>query len=307
MPTEQDVLRRSIIVTFLLALLGVGIGLMIGSFSIIFDGVYSLTDVIMTTIALLVSKLITASLAERTQAKLVQHFTMGFWHLEPIVLALNGFVLTGTAFYALLNAITSLMNGGRALNFDHAIIFAAIGVVTALGMAIYDLRTNRRLQSSFIALDAKAWLISAGMTGSMLLAFIFGWAIQDSSWDWMSPYVDPAILALVCAIVLPTPIPTIRQALADILLMTPPDLKAQVDEVAQEVVSRYGFRGFRAYVARVGRGRQIELFFIVARGEPPRRLEEWDQIRDEIGVMIGEASPDRWLTIAFTTDVEWAE
>ena len=30
-------------------------------------------------------------------------------------------------------------------------------------------------------------------------------------------------------------------------------------------------------------------------------------LRDEIGEAIGGDSPDRWLTIAFTTDREWAE
>jgi predicted Co/Zn/Cd cation transporter (cation efflux family) len=29
-------------------------------------------------------------------------------------------------------------------------------------------------------------------------------------------------------------------------------------------------------------------------------------LRDEVGNALGEESPDRWLTIAFTTDVEWA-
>jgi predicted Co/Zn/Cd cation transporter (cation efflux family) len=40
---------------------------------------------------------------------------------------------------------------------------------------------------------------------------------------------------------------------------------------------------------------------------PPKRLQDWDRIRDEIGDAIGDDSPDRWLSIAFTTDPEWAE
>ena len=39
---------------------------------------------------------------------------------------------------------------------------------------------------------------------------------------------------------------------------------------------------------------------------PARRLEEWDSLRDEIGRALGPDSPDRWLTIVFTTDPEWA-
>ena len=62
----------------------------------------------------------------------------------------------------------------------------------------------------------------------------------------------------------------VRQALADILLVTPQDLKSHVDRVARAAAARHGFLGHRAYVARVGRGRQIELFFIVPQGAPAR-------------------------------------
>ncbi len=307
MKTEQGVLRLSIAVTLLLALFGIIFGLAIGSGSIIFDGVYSILDVCMTLLALMVSGLITSSLAEGARAKLVQHFTMGFWHLEPIVLGMNGVLLMATAGYALLNAIGILMSGGREVEFGTAIIYGVVTMLTAITMALYGLRANRKIKSSFLALDAKAWMISAGMTGALLAAFIFGWLIQGTRHEWMAPYVDPAILAVVCVIVLPMPFSTVRQALADILLVTPADLKAHVDTVAAAVAKRHDFLGFRAYVARVGRGRQIELYFLVPPGLPPRPLEEWDRIRDQFGEALGGEGPDRWLTIAFTTDIEWAE
>jgi predicted Co/Zn/Cd cation transporter (cation efflux family) len=79
-----------------------------------------------------------------------------------------------------------------------------------------------------------------------------------------------------------------------------------VDTVARDVVARHGFLDYRSYVAQVGRGEQIELFFVVRADDPPRALAEWDRLRDEIGDLLGEESPDRWLTIMFTTDLEWA-
>lgn len=306
MGDEQSILRLSIVVTFLLAAFGVVFGLVSGSSSIVFDGIYSAMDAGMTMLALLVSRLITQSLAERTRARLVRHFTMGFWHLEPMVLGLSGVLLIAAAGYALVNAIGSLLSGGRELHFGQAIVYAVITLLAASGMAIYGRRANRRIGSLFLDLDARAWTISAALTGALLVAFLFGWLIQGTAWDWLSPYVDPAVLALVCLIVLPMPVPTVRQALADILLVTPQDLKSHVDAVAAQAVARHGFLTHRAYVARVGRGRQIELFFIVPQGAPARTLEEWDAIRDEVGDAIGDEGPDRWLTIAFTTDPEWA-
>ncbi|WP_339820235.1 cation transporter [uncultured Paracoccus sp.] len=305
--SEQAVLRLSIAMTFVVAAVGIGFGMASGSASIIFDGIYSLTDAVMTSVALLVSSLITQRLSERRQARLVQRFTMGFWHLEPMVLGLNGILLSGAAVYALVTAVGSLLTGGHPLQFGRAILYATVVLIVAIGMAIHNRHANRSIRSNFVALDVQGWTISAALTGALLAAFVFGWAIQGTALAPLSPYVDPAVLALVCMIVIPLPVPTIRRALADILLITPSDMLAEIDAVARDVVARHGFLDHRAYVARVGRGRQIELYFIVPQGQPPRPLEEWDAIRDQIGEAIGGDITNRWLTIAFTTDPEWAD
>jgi predicted Co/Zn/Cd cation transporter (cation efflux family) len=308
MRTEQSVLRISIAVTFVLAGFGILFGLMSGSFAIIFDGVYSLADASMTIVALLVSNLIASSTAGGSaKSRLVERFTMGFWHIEPMVLGMNAAMLMGAAIYALINAVDSFMTGGRHLAFDQAIIYAVVTLIVTIAMSILVRRVNRTIRSEFLALDAKAWLMTAALTAALLVAFVFGFLIQGTEIEWVSPYIDPIVLALVCLVVIPVPAGSMLQALADILLVTPSDLKQHVDEIAQEVVRRCGFVSYRAYVARVGRGRQIELYFIVPTNWPPKRLEEWDQIRDEVGEAVGDEGPDRWLTIVFTTDPEWAD
>ena len=308
MLNEQRILRISIVATFVVASFGIVLGLLAGSFSIAFDGVYSLVDACMTALALWISTLIvTSGRHEEPYGKLHGRFTMGFWHLEPIVLLLNGTLQMAVAVYALINAIASILKGGHEFRFDFALVYAAASVVICLAMAWLEGRANRRLQSDFIALDVRTWIMSGGISLALLIAFIIGYAVNGTPLDWISPYVDPAVLALVCVVIIPLPISTVRQALSDILLIAPADLKTRVDHVAAEIIKRHGFLSYRAYVARVGRAIQIELYFIVPQGLPPKGIEEWDRIRDEVGHTIGEEGPDRWLTIAFTGNTAWAE
>ncbi|MDQ6436578.1 cation transporter [Mesorhizobium sp. LHD-90] len=308
MLNEQSLLRISICATVVVASFGIVLGLLSGSFSIVFDGVYSLGDAGMTALALWISSLIVRSAQrEKPYGKLHGRFTMGFWHLEPIVLLLNGTLLMAVAVYALINAIANILEGGNELRFDYAIVYAAITVVICLTMAWLEGRANRRLQSDFIALDVRAWIMSGGITLALLIAFVTGYAVKGTPLDRIAPYVDPAALALICVVIIPLPIGTVRQALSDILLIAPTELKARVDQVAAETIERHGFLSHRAYVARVGRAVQIEIYFIVPTGQPPKLIEEWDQIRDEVGRAIGEEGHDRWLTIAFTGNVAWAE
>ncbi|SOC38380.1 predicted Co/Zn/Cd cation transporter (cation efflux family) [Rhizobium subbaraonis] len=308
MRTEQGVLRMSIAATVAVATFGIVFGLLSGSFSIVFDGVYALADAGMTVLALWVSMLIVRSVQGASpKGRFARRFTMGFWHLEPMVLGLNGVLLIAVSIYAFINAIASILNGGRELEFGLAIVYACVTLVTCLGMALYGSRANRSLQSDFVALDAKAWVMSGGITLALLIAFVIGYALQGTAHDWIAPYVDPAVLALVCLVIIPMPIGTVRQAMADVLLLAPTDLQEMVDRIGAETVARHGFLSHRSYVARVGRARQIELYFIVPPGMAPKRIEEWDAIRDEVGLEIGGDIDNRWLTIAFTADPEWAE
>lgn len=304
---ERGVLRTSIAVTAVIASFGIIFGLLSGSFSIMFDGVYALVDASMSLLALVVVNLITSyATSTRLSGRLRERFTVGFWHLEPIVLGLNGVLLIGVAVYALINAVSSLLKGGRDLEFGFAIVYAVVTVVACTAIAVVEMRANRKISSDFIRLDVRAWVMSAGITAALLIAFSIGYAIQGTEWVWISPYIDPSVLALVCVIIIPLPISTVKQALSDILLVTPPDLKLHVDRVASNIVEKHGFTSYRAYVAKVGRARQIELYFIVPEATPAQKITYWDAISDEIGDAIGDDSPDRWLTIVFTGDPEWA-
>lgn len=109
---EQTFLRASIAATVVVAAFGVILGLLSGSFSITFDGIYSLADAGMTVLALWVSRLIAVSATGNAlSGRMRDRFTMGFWHLEPIVLLLNGTLLMAIAVYALINALTSVLKG----------------------------------------------------------------------------------------------------------------------------------------------------------------------------------------------------
>lgn len=305
---ERGVLRTSIAATLLIAALGVGFGLYSGAASILFDGVYSTIDASMSLLSLLAVNLI---LADRSATGLPRkwkdRFSMGFWHLEPMILCLNGTLLISAALYALFTAVVSLLDGGRELQFGWAIAYASVTFVVCAVVAALEWRANRQVRSDFVALDIKGWVMSAGITAALLLAFVIGHLLQGTAWQWLAPYIDPAVLAVVCLVIIPIPVATVRKALAEILLITPLDLKEEVDEVAAAFVARHGFLGHRAYVARVGRSKEVELYFIVPADAPPQPIGYWDALREEISQAVGDKGPDRWLSILFTADPGWAE
>jgi predicted Co/Zn/Cd cation transporter (cation efflux family) len=304
---EQRVLGLSIGATLIVACVGVAFGALTWSFSILFDGVYAGIDAAMSGLALLVARLIVRDAAGDTGEVAARRFQFGFWHLEPMVLALNGMMLTLAAIYALGNAVLLLLSGGRLLAFDWAMAYAAVVLAICLGMAWWEARMNRLARSEFVALDARAWLMSGAITGALLVAFITGYLAEGTAADGWRPYLDPGVLALVCLCILPLPMASMVRALRDIFLVAPADLDGVVRAAAEAVASRHGFPEFRSHVARMGRSSMIEVHFIAPADRPAAPLADYDAIRDELGAAIGGRGPNRWLTIAFTTRPDWAE
>ena len=295
---EQKLLKLSIAVTIGVASVGVLFGLLSGSMSIVFDGVFSAIDAAMSVLALLVSRLVSRVADNR-------RFQFGYWHIEPMVLAFNGGTLMLLCFYAFLNASGSFLDGGRRLDFDWAMAYAAAVGVVAFGMFFYARHRNRQIGSDFVRLDVQSWLMSAAITSALLLAFAVAWILEGTRYAHLTPYADPLILAVLSLFLVFVPVHTVRRALTEILLITPPELDARVRQVMDEMVVRHGFNTYSSYVAKVGRAQFIEIHIAVPPQSPIDSVGKADAIRREIAEAISGEGPNRWLTIDFTADPRW--
>jgi cation diffusion facilitator family transporter len=294
---EQRVLKLSILLSGVLGGLAVALGLMSGSMSIVFDGLFSVVDVAMGVLGLWIARLVTR-VPNRT-------FQYGYWHIEPMSLAFYGGMLMVLCVYAFLDAVGSLLTGGREVDLGWALGYSVVMTVACFWMYGYERRTNRAARSQFLHLDAQGWLMSALATAALVVAFGFAWVLGSTRYAHLTPYVDPAVLAPLSLALVPIPIRTVRRALSEVLLMAPGDLDARVRRVMNAAVTRHGFTGFSSYAARVGRGEFVEIHVVVPADRPVGTVTDLDAIRDEIAEALGASSDDTWLTIDFTTSAEW--
>jgi predicted Co/Zn/Cd cation transporter (cation efflux family) len=75
--SEQGALKLSILVTALIGVGGIAAGFMIGSRAIMFDGMYSFVDVLTTSVALTVSKLLLQEANQTFSVRLLASGTYG--------------------------------------------------------------------------------------------------------------------------------------------------------------------------------------------------------------------------------------
>jgi predicted Co/Zn/Cd cation transporter (cation efflux family) len=291
---EASLLKLSVAATVLIAGLGVLFGLISGSLAIIFDGLFSVVDAAVTWLMLVVARLVARESNQR--------FQYGYWHLEPLVVALKAAVLMTLVAFGFLGAVQGLMAGGYSPALGPAILYAVLTVAICAGTWFWLWRHNSRIGSALVAIDMKAWAASGIITSALLVAFLAALAMRGTRFEHLIPYVDPAVLALLSLVILPVPWKDARSAFADIFGIVPEDLDARVHAVMDAFVARHGFAGYQSYVTRTGRARFIEISVLARPGMAARTIEHFDALREEIGDEIGDAGPDRWLTIVFTAD-----
>ncbi|RTR05898.1 cation diffusion facilitator family transporter [Halomonas nitroreducens] len=295
---EQRALKVSIAMTLVVAGLGVVFGLLAGSRSILFDGVFSSLDAAMSGLALGVSRL-----AVREASRRFQH---GYWHLEPLVAALNGAILLLLCFYAFLNAVQGLIDGGHLLAFDMAIGYALAVTLVCTAMTLHQRRLNREADSEFVRIDMHGWLMAALITGALLVAFAIALWLQQTRYAHLTPYVDSLLLAVLTLGFLPVPIGIVRRAMKEIFLIAPSAVDREVQATMAPVMCREGLLDYTSHVAKAGRGHFIEIH-IVTRPDfaAGRGMGELDAIREAIAAGLSIPPERRWFTVSFTADPRW--
>ena len=294
---EQRLLKLSIAVTLVVGAVGVVGGLWIHSQAIMFDGMYSLVDVVLTAASLAVSRLV--ALEDSRQ------FQYGYWHLEPLVEVFGGAILALACIYAAINAVNGLLAGGHEVEYGYGAVWAGILCIVGLAMAFYMRRHARRMRSGLLALDSRSWMVSGFLSMALLVGFGIAIAIEGTRFAKWIPYLDSAILLCIATAMLPVPMRSTWRAIREVLQVAPNELDEKVQRTMKDVVAEHGFLDFTSHVAKVGRAQFVEIHILVPPGYPNGSIEQTDHIRRSIAERLGAQTRQFWLTIDFTADPAW--
>lgn len=295
---EQRLLKISISVTLAVGVLGVLFGLLINSRAIVFDGMYSLVDVVLTVVSLTVSRFLASEGSRR--------FQYGYWHFEPLVGTLGGATLSLSCLYAAFNGVEGLMSGGgENISYDFGAAWAAVLTVIGLGMWLLMRRHARRIESGLLALDARSWLVSGLLSLALVVAFCIALAMEGTRFSPWIPYVDSTVLLCVATAMLPVPLRGTWHAIREVLQLAPDDLNQEVTRVMDAVILKYGFLNYSSYVAKVGRVRFVEIHVLVPADYEFGSISTTDGIRREVSNSLQVDAAQCWLTVDFTGDPAW--
>src|SRR6478609_8364296 len=292
--SEPGALKLSIVVTALTGVAGIAAGFMIGSRAIMFDGMYSFVDVLLTFGALAVSKLLMQEPTRR--------FQFGHWHLEPLIGAVESAILTTVCIYAAISAVQGLTSGGYAVSYGFGLVWAVVMCVSGMAMAVYMSRLARVQGSILLAVDASGWLLSGSLSLALLAGYGIAVALDGSAYNHWVPYVDPAVLLCMSLALLPIPLKTLFATIKDVLEVAPKHLDQRVRSVLDTLTRERGFLRYTSHVAQVGRVRFVEIHILVPADFRVETVQAVDDIRREVAARLEASWPQTWLTVDLTAD-----
>ena len=294
MKKEQTAYIISIISGLFMATLGFVFSHISNSQSIYLDGMFSLVNMAMATITLIVSRKVISYKSER--------FQFGIGQAEPILNVIKAFIFIGILLFAFFLAIQAIADGGRAMSFDSGVFYALIAAVGCFFTSFLISLVERNNKSPMLRVERKAWFVDGVLSSAVLLVFGAGYLIKGTNLASYSDYIDPVTMILLILLVIPIPIRIFKDNFNDLLFSAPPKetiqaIERHIDaELPQSSIEDYYFR-----TAKLGRFHSIHISVLVKKGKN-LGAQVLDGIRIKLDTSINSEIPNSIIAIETTMD-----
>ncbi len=294
---EKRGLWLSIIGALFMAGLGIGFAILTSSDAVLLDGLFSLIGFAIGLVSLRVATLV------RKPDDDLYHF--GYAAYEPMLNLTKGLLMAFVTLFALVSAVEIVLHGGREIDAGWASIYAVIAAVGCFAIALSQRTLSKRTASPLLAVDSKNWLIDGLMSVAVAVAFLAAVFLADSSWAYLLPYADPAVVIILVVLSIPIPIAIIRDNWNQ-LLGRAPDEGLQERTHAALVKAFDDFEDFetKLRMQQIGRFTYLQLY-VVSEGPEIGDINDFDTCRAEVYDALSGEFDNLALDVIFTRDPRW--
>ena len=293
---EQSTLKLSVWVAVFFALFGIVWGVLISSGMIIFDGLYSLLSVALSSLSLVVYRQLQNSADS-------DYFPFGKAHFEPLLVVFKSLVLVGMCGFSAANAAADILAGGRSVSAGSALIYAVVSTVGCIVVATIVHRVNKRVSSDLLDAERNQWMGDSVLSVAVLLGFSAALLIEGTSLAWLVPYTDPGMVIVASLFFIFFPLKNLLRSAREVIFYRVKDeVLAPVRAVAQEMARELGAE-YRLRMVSLGRELSIELNLCLPEAE--FSVAEMDAMRDRLAAVAEGMGKQHWINIGITRESRW--
>lgn len=287
---ERTVLLRSIAAASVLGLAGIAVGLATGSQIVLLNGAYAFIGVGVAWLLLLASGVVGQGPTHP--------YPYGREALTPIVVGVQGFVLLGTVAYAVVDAALSLLEGGGDVDAGWALVYAVITVLASV-LLWRHLRAAAP-ESDLVVAEAAAWRVGALLALGMTVGLVAILVLEDTAWEGVVPLLDPIVVLVVSAVLLPTPWRMVRTTIVELLEGSPTSaIQEPVLAAVDEVRRAHGLEAPFVRMTKIGPKLYVE---VDGAAPPETTVAEEHAVRSELQQRLDDLPLAVWLYLELFPD-----
>ncbi len=297
---EKKVLSFSVFAAVAFAITGIILGYFTRSQIIFFDGLYSLVSVVLSFLSVLATTFIGKKDHKR--------YPFGKDIVEPLVIILKYSVILILVAVSLAGAIVSIFNGGREVALGSALIYSGVGSFACLGAYLYLKLKSKHSGSNLVKAESNQWFMDTLVSFAVLIGFLTASLLdRNTMFSMIIPYIDPVMMILISIYFLKLPLIGIRNALREVLEMTPSGkLPSNIKTYVKNMEVKYDMKESFVRIAKVGKTLWVEIDFVVKDSKKIKTIADQDKLRQELSDYIKTYDNNEWLTVSFTNNRKWA-
>jgi predicted Co/Zn/Cd cation transporter (cation efflux family) len=286
---ERWALRFSALAGLSLAIVAAFIGPMSHSSAVLFDGLYGLLGVALSTFAAWVSSVIEAGPTHK--------HPFGRDALTPLVIVGEAMIMLTTSLVAVAASVIAVVQHRGGVPSAGALVYAGIAtLISALAWVLL-----RGVPSSDVV-EAELWQWRAGAVLSVLLfiGLAAAGAAPTSAW---APDVDAVLVGVVSLCLIYPAARLMRRTIRELTESRPEsELDERVTRCVADVAGRHGLRVYELRTAKTGK-LYVEIEFVVPESYTVAR---GDALRRELERKLRFVPGELWLTVEFTATPSFA-
>ena len=288
---EKRILNISFFGSLLFLIAEIIISIITNSHAIFMDCIYDVFDLLMIGPFLLLIPLLYKSETEKRP--------YGFSQVESLFIMIKSSVLVIVTLYLIYNSIIMIFNGGNDVDASTVAIFEICVSITCIIMYLVLSKMKKKKTSPSIEAELYIWKLDSFSTFGVGLAFIIKLLIENTTYAYIGPYIDPVIAIILALFLLKEPIGLCVESVRNLILFAPDDetrsnIRVEVEKVLEDNDCYINFLD----IIKTGRKLWVEVYFVTRKDEISiNKLRDvhdeiYDSLKDNYDSLYIELIPD---------------
>ena len=288
---ERRILNLSFIGSLLFLIAEIVMSIISNSHAIFMDCIYDIFDLLMIGPFLLLIPLLYKSETEKRP--------YGFSQVESLFIMLKSGVLIIVTLYLIYNSIKLIFSGGNDVDASTVAIFELCVSVTCVIMYLILNKMRKKKSSPSIDAELYIWKLDSFSTFGVGLAFIIKLLLENTTYAYIAPYIDPVIAIILALFLLKEPIGLCIESIRNLILFAPDEetrngIKVEVEKILESNDCYINFLD----IIKTGRKLWVEVYFVTRKDEISiNRLRDvhdeiYDALKDNYDSLYIELIPD---------------